>query len=103
GLLGLVDDEERARRQDAENDQEDADDGKETVAHGRRPGEATGGTGGGPGVAPVAVPAAGAWVGGVVPSRLGSGRYGKTPLCPCVALSMMILLLFFRISSIVSR
>ena len=54
-------------------------------------------------LAPVAVPAGGAAVGGAELSKLGSGKYGKTPVCPWTALSMMILLLFLRISSIVSR
>ncbi len=36
-LLGLIDDEERTGRQDADDDQQNGDDGEQTMAHQRRP------------------------------------------------------------------
>src|SRR6185437_8975774 len=83
-LRGLVDDEHRAQRDDAAEHEDDRERGQEAAAHGRRPLDVAGGAAGG-GVASRG--------GGENPGRLGSGRYGRTPLWPSVALSMMTLLL----------
>jgi hypothetical protein len=77
-LLGLVDDEERAHRQDAADHQHHADDREKPAVHWRRPIEGCAPAGGNAeedGFDGFAAAAAGAEAAGAVPpSRLGKGR-----------------------------